>query len=79
LECGIDPRLAQEVVFFTEHSDVTEEMTRLHPSREFKRLLHVHEPVGRKLDFLLQVNHELIQLAQRWDSDVTVSSISERA
>jgi uncharacterized protein (TIGR00255 family) len=52
----IDPaRLAQELIFYTERSDVTEEMTRLRTHiAEFKRLLHVDEPVGRKLDFLLQ-------------------------
>jgi len=58
----IDPaRLAQEVVFYAERSDVTEEMTRLHTHlAEFKRLLHATEPVGRKLDFLLQeMNREI--------------------
>jgi uncharacterized protein (TIGR00255 family) len=58
----IDPaRLAQEVVFYAERSDVTEEMTRLHTHlNEFRRLLHATEPVGRKLDFLLQeMNREI--------------------
>jgi uncharacterized protein (TIGR00255 family) len=58
----IDPtRLAQEVVLFAERSDVSEEMTRLHTHLgEFKRLLQVQEPVGRKLDFLLQeMNREI--------------------
>ena len=72
----IDPtRLAQEVVFFTERSDVTEEMTRLHTHlTEFKRLLHVHEPVGRKLDFLLQeMNREINTTSSKVaDSDVAV-------
>jgi uncharacterized protein (TIGR00255 family) len=72
----IDPaRLAQEVVFFTERSDVTEEMTRLHTHlTEFKRLLHVQEPVGRKLDFLLQeMNREInTTSAKVADSDVAV-------
>lgn len=58
----IDPtRLAQEVVFYTERSDVTEEMIRLHTHlTEFKKLLLANEPVGRKLDFLLQeMNREI--------------------
>ena len=58
----IDPtRLAQEVVFYTERSDVTEEMIRLDTHlTEFKKLLLVNEPVGRKLDFLLQeMNREI--------------------
>jgi uncharacterized protein (TIGR00255 family) len=58
----IDPiRLAQEVVFYTERGDVTEEMIRLNTHlTEFKKLLLVNEPVGRKLDFLLQeMNREI--------------------
>ena len=49
------------MVFYAERSDVTEEMTRLHTHlTEFKRLLHATEPVGRKLDFLLQeMNREI--------------------
>jgi uncharacterized protein (TIGR00255 family) len=75
-DVDIDPaRLAQEVVFFTERSDVTEEMTRLHTHlTEFKRLLHVPEPVGRKLDFLLQeMNREINTTSSKVaDSDVAV-------
>ncbi len=58
----IDPtRLAQEVVFYTERSDVTEEMIRLNTHlTEFKKLLLANEPMGRKLDFLLQeMNREI--------------------
>jgi uncharacterized protein (TIGR00255 family) len=72
----IDPaRLAQEVVFFTERSDVTEEMTRLNTHlTEFKRLLQVNESVGRKLDFLLQeMNREINTTSSKVaDSDVAV-------
>jgi uncharacterized protein (TIGR00255 family) len=72
----IDPaRLAQEVVFFTERSDVTEEMTRLYTHlTEFKRLLHVDESVGRKLDFLLQeMNREINTTSSKVaDSDIAV-------
>jgi uncharacterized protein (TIGR00255 family) len=75
-EVEIDPtRLAQEVVFFTERSDVTEEMTRLNTHlTEFKRLLQGHEPVGRKLDFLLQeMNREINTTSSKVaDSDVAV-------
>jgi len=55
-ELEVDPgRLAQEVVFYTERSDVTEEMTRLNTHlAAFKKLLGEDEPVGRKLDFYLQ-------------------------
>jgi uncharacterized protein (TIGR00255 family) len=70
----IEPtRLAQEVVLFAERSDVSEEMTRLHTHLgEFKRLLQVQDPVGRKLDFLLQeMNREINTTSSKIaDSDV---------
>jgi uncharacterized protein (TIGR00255 family) len=72
----IDPtRLAQEMIFYAERSDVTEEMTRLHTHlTEFERLLHVQEPVGRKLDFLLQeMNREVNTTSSKVaDSDIAV-------
>lgn len=72
----IDPaRLAQELIFYTERSDVTEEITRLHTHiAEFTRLLHIDEPVGRKLDFLLQeMNREINTTSSKVaDSEVAV-------
>jgi uncharacterized protein (TIGR00255 family) len=72
----IEPtRLAQEVVLFAERSDVSEEMTRLHTHLgEFTRLLQVQEPVGRKLDFLLQeMNREINTTSSKIaDSDIAV-------
>jgi uncharacterized protein (TIGR00255 family) len=49
-------RLAQEVAWFADKSDVTEELTRLASHLdEFERSLRVHaDSVGRKLDFLVQ-------------------------
>ncbi len=53
-----DPlRLSQEVAILAERTDVTEELTRLSSHlKQFRSLLAdaVREPVGRKLDFLLQ-------------------------
>lgn len=51
-----DPqRLAQELVFFTDRSDVSEELVRLAAHVEkFAEALAAPEPAGRKLDFLLQ-------------------------
>jgi uncharacterized protein (TIGR00255 family) len=53
-----DPvRLAQEVAILAERTDVTEELTRLGSHlRQFRTLISegTAEPVGRKLDFLLQ-------------------------
>lgn len=52
----LDPaRLAQEVAVLTDKSDVTEEMVRLRSHiAQFDDLLGSSEPVGRKLDFLIQ-------------------------
>lgn len=54
-----DPlRIAQEVAILVDKSDVTEELARLVSHVEqFRRLLSAPEPVGRKLDFLLQEMH----------------------
>ncbi|RUM35372.1 MAG: YicC family protein [Desulfobulbus sp.] len=52
----IDPlRLAQETAVMADKADVTEEVVRLvsHIS-QFRDFLHSDEPVGRRLDFLLQ-------------------------
>jgi len=55
----VDPqRLAQEVAFFAERTDVAEEMTRLNSHlAQFVALLDAKEPVGRKMDFLVQEMH----------------------
>jgi uncharacterized protein (TIGR00255 family) len=48
-------RVEQELVLAAEHTDVTEELTRLGSHLEqFEALLEAAEPVGRRLDFLLQ-------------------------
>ncbi len=52
----IDPvRLAQEVAIMADKSDVTEELVRLQSHiQQFSHFLDLDEPVGRRLDFLLQ-------------------------
>ena len=50
-----DERFLREVVYFTDRSDITEELTRLESHFEqMESCLTVVEPVGRKLDFLAQ-------------------------
>jgi len=53
---SIEPqRLAQEMVIFAERTDIAEELTRLFVHcAQAEKLLHTPEPVGRRLDFLLQ-------------------------
>lgn len=52
----IDPaRIAQEVVLLADKSDITEELVRFASHlTQFDSAFEAHEPVGRKLDFLLQ-------------------------
>lgn len=48
-------RLAEEIAYFAERSSIDEELTRLESHTDhFETLLQSGEPVGRKLDFLLQ-------------------------
>jgi uncharacterized protein (TIGR00255 family) len=52
----IDPsRLAQEVAFLAERSDITEELVRIKSHlNQFREMLDRPEPMGRKMEFLLQ-------------------------
>lgn len=50
-----ESRLAMEVAFMAERSDISEELTRFASHiRQFGELLEAGEPVGRRLDFLIQ-------------------------
>ncbi len=55
----VDPqRIAQEVAFFADRTDVAEEMTRLASHLDqFRALIASGEPAGRKMDFLVQEMH----------------------
>jgi uncharacterized protein (TIGR00255 family) len=78
LEGGtVDPqRLAQEVAFHAERTDISEEMTRLQAHvDQFRQLLGQGEPAGRKLDFLVQeMNREVNTTGSKSQSP----AISER-
>jgi uncharacterized protein (TIGR00255 family) len=61
-EGPVDPvRLAQEVAFLAERTDIAEEVTRLRSHIEqFRALAASPEPAGRKMDFLVQeMNREV--------------------
>jgi uncharacterized protein (TIGR00255 family) len=64
----IDPaRLAQEVAFLAERSDITEEIVRIRSHLfQFREMLDNNEPMGRKLEFLLQeINREANTIASK--------------
>lgn len=56
-----DERMLKEVVYFADRSDITEELTRLQSHfKQFDDCAKAKEPVGRKLDFLVQeMNREI--------------------
>lgn len=56
-----DERLIKEVVLFADRSDISEELTRLESHfKQFEDCLRTEDPVGRKLDFLVQeMNREI--------------------
>jgi uncharacterized protein (TIGR00255 family) len=55
----LDPsRFEQEVALWVERADITEEMVRAESHlRQFRTLFESQDPVGRKMDFLLQEIH----------------------
>jgi len=76
----IDPaRLAQEVAIMADRSDITEELVRLQSHRDqFFATLQLNEPVGRKLDFLLQeINREVNTIGSKANDAVIASSVVE--
>ena len=70
-------RLKQELLIFIQKSDITEEIDRLESHlKELKRLLTLKEPVGKKMDFLMQeFNREANTLGSKSIS-VDISKIS---
>jgi len=73
LEIG-DERLAKEVIFFADKSDVSEELTRLDSHfAQFAHTLRKNEPVGRTLDFITQeISREFNTLGSKAnDADIS--------
>ena len=56
-----EQRLNQEIVYFADKSNITEEIIRLRSHfQQFTKSMALDEPVGRKLDFLVQeMNREM--------------------
>jgi len=69
-----ETRLAQEVAMMAERSDITEEIVRFDSHMDqLKDMLRSEEPVGRKLDFLLQeMNREVNTIGSK-SSDVAIA------
>jgi uncharacterized protein (TIGR00255 family) len=71
------PRLAQEVAFLADRSDITEEIVRARSHlKQFRDYLLSDDAVGRRLDFLLQeINREVNTLGVK-ASDTAISQIA---
>jgi len=71
-----EARLAQEVALIADRCDVTEELVRLGSHfAQFDEALRLPEPVGRKLDFLMQeMNREVNTIGSK-SSDAEITSL----
>lgn len=77
-----EARLEQELVLLAEHTDVTEELTRLGAHvAQFATLLAATDPVGRRLDFVLQeMSREANTLgAKAIDAEMTLQVVELKA
>ncbi|MBO9130217.1 YicC/YloC family endoribonuclease [Bacillus sp. 165] len=69
-----EQRLLTEVTLFADRCDITEETVRLNSHLEqFKEALHSEDPVGRKLDFIVQEMHREINTIGSKANDLTIS------
>jgi uncharacterized protein (TIGR00255 family) len=67
-------RFHQEVAFLAERTDITEEIVRVESHlAQFAPLLEGDEPVGRKMDFLLQEIHREINTVSAKANDAEIS------
>jgi uncharacterized protein (TIGR00255 family) len=70
-----ESRLAQEVVYSAERSDITEEIVRGRSHLvQFRGAMSSDEPVGRKLEFLIQELHREVNTIGSKASDPTISA-----
>ncbi len=70
-----DPsRFQQEVAFLAERTDITEETVRAESHlAQFRGLLEGNDPVGRKMDFLLQEIHREVNTVSAKANDAEIS------
>jgi uncharacterized protein (TIGR00255 family) len=71
----VDPsRFQQEIAFLAERTDITEEIVRAESHlAQFRTLLEGNEPVGRKMDFLLQEIHREVNTVSAKVNDAEIS------
>lgn len=71
-----EQRLQMELVYIGSRQDISEELTRLESHvKQYTMLLKLNEPMGRKLDFLLQeMNREINTIGSK-AADATISRL----
>ncbi|WP_058307872.1 YicC/YloC family endoribonuclease [Gracilibacillus massiliensis] len=78
-----ESRLYQEIALLAEKGDISEELTRLHSHiKQFQNVIEESQPIGRKLDFIVQeINRELNTIGSKsndtWISEQIVYLKSE--
>lgn len=72
---ALDPgRLEQEIVFFVEGSDITEEVTRIRAHLEaLQKAMALKEEVGRRLDFIAQELQREVNTIGQKSRDIEIS------
>jgi len=72
-----EERLAQEIALLASRSDVTEELVRLHTHLgALQALLASREPVGKRLDFLLQEIHREVNTIASKSNDLGITDLT---
>jgi uncharacterized protein (TIGR00255 family) len=74
-----DHRLAMEAAVFADRSNIDEELTRLESHfDQFRQMLSADEPIGRKLDFLLQeMNREINTIGSKANHGIMAGQVVE--
>ena len=84
-EIGVKPsddqqseqRIVQEVALYADRVDYTEEFVRLRSHiKQFRNIIGENEPVGRKLDFLIQEMNREINTTTSKSPDIEVSELA---
>ena len=69
-----EARILQEVAIFTDRANIDEELTRLNAHFErFDEFVSDSEPVGRRLDFLVQEMNREINTTGSKSNDITIT------
>jgi uncharacterized protein (TIGR00255 family) len=74
-----EARMLQEIAIISDKSDITEEIVRAKSHlKQFNKWLETNEPVGKKLDFLIQeINREVNTIGSKAsDSEIALKVVS---